>query len=44
MTYETLLVERHGAVGWLVFNRPDVGNSMNATMFEELAGVDRTGR
>jgi len=37
MTYETLLVERHGAVGWLIFNRPDVGNSMNATMFDELA-------
>ena len=28
MTYETLLVERHGTVGWLIFNRPDVGNSM----------------
>jgi enoyl-CoA hydratase/carnithine racemase len=37
MTYETLLVERHGTVGWLIFNRPDVGNSMNAAMFDELA-------
>ena len=34
--YETLLVEREGAVGWLVFDRPDVGNAMNATMLDEL--------
>ena len=25
MTYETLVVERDGPVGWLVFNRPDAG-------------------
>ncbi len=36
MTYETLLVERDGPVGWITFNRPDVGNAMNATMFGEL--------
>ncbi len=35
-TYETLLVERRGAVGWLQFDRPDVGNAMNATMLDEL--------
>jgi enoyl-CoA hydratase len=35
-TYETLLVERRGPVGWLVFNRPDVGNAMDATMLAEL--------
>jgi enoyl-CoA hydratase len=35
-SYETLLVERRGHVGWLVFNRPDVGNAMNATMLAEL--------
>lgn len=35
-TYETLLVERRGAVGWLEFNRPDVGNAMDATMLGEL--------
>jgi enoyl-CoA hydratase/carnithine racemase len=34
--YETLIVERRGAVGWLEFNRPDVGNAMNATMLDEL--------
>jgi enoyl-CoA hydratase len=36
MTYETLLVERRGPVGWLVFDRPDAGNAMDATMFREL--------
>ncbi len=34
--YETLVVERRGAVGWLVFDRPDAGNAMDATMFREL--------
>ena len=34
--YETLIVERRGAVGWLQFDRPDVGNAMNATMLDEL--------
>ncbi len=36
MAYETLRVERHAAVGWLVFDRPDVGNAMDAQMFAEL--------
>ena len=36
MAYETLLVERRGPVGWLVFDRPDAGNAMDATMFREL--------
>jgi enoyl-CoA hydratase len=35
-TYETLLVERAGLVAWLILNRPEVGNSMNAMMFAEL--------
>jgi enoyl-CoA hydratase/carnithine racemase len=35
-TYETLIVERRGAVGWLEFDRPDVGNAMNSTMLAEL--------
>lgn len=34
--YESLLVERRGPVGWLIFNRPQVGNAMNATMLAEL--------
>ena len=34
--YETLVVERRGNVGWLVFDRPEAGNAMNARMFEEL--------
>ena len=41
---ETLLLERHGPVGWLIFNRPDVGNAMNAAMMAALpdawAGLD----
>ncbi|HEX7134986.1 MAG TPA: enoyl-CoA hydratase/isomerase family protein [Iamia sp.] len=34
--YETLDVHRDGHVGWLVFDRPDAGNAMDATMLEEL--------
>jgi enoyl-CoA hydratase len=29
-------VSRQDGVGWLVFNRPDAGNAMDATMFREL--------
>jgi enoyl-CoA hydratase len=36
VSYETLRVEREGHVGWLVFDRPSVGNAMNATMLAEL--------
>jgi enoyl-CoA hydratase/carnithine racemase len=35
-SYSSLLVERHGPVGWLVFNRPDAGNAMDARMLDEL--------
>jgi enoyl-CoA hydratase/carnithine racemase len=35
-TYETLVVERQGRVGWLIFDRPDSGNAMDATMLAEL--------
>lgn len=35
-TYQTLFVERRGPVGWLVFDRPDAANAMNARMFDEL--------
>jgi enoyl-CoA hydratase/carnithine racemase len=34
--YETLRVEREGAVGWLVFSRPEAGNAMDARMMAEL--------
>jgi enoyl-CoA hydratase/carnithine racemase len=33
---ETLLIERDGPVGWLVFNRPAVGNAMDASMMGAL--------
>lgn len=36
-SFETLLVERRGPVGWLIFNRPDQLNAMNARMRDELA-------
>jgi enoyl-CoA hydratase/carnithine racemase len=36
VSYEALVVERRGPVGWLVFDRPDVGNAMDATMLAEL--------
>jgi len=35
-TYETLVVERRGPVGWLIFDRPDAGNAMDARMLAEL--------
>lgn len=34
--YERLIVERRGPVGWLIFNRPEVGNAMDARMMTEL--------
>jgi enoyl-CoA hydratase len=36
MAYESLLVERRGAVGWLIFNRPGAGNALDAQMLEDL--------
>src|ERR1019366_1937241 len=36
VAYRTLIVERRGPVGWLIFNRPDAGNAMDAIMFGEL--------
>jgi enoyl-CoA hydratase/carnithine racemase len=35
-SYDTLLVERRGPVGWLIFNRPAVGNAMDHRMMDEL--------
>jgi enoyl-CoA hydratase/carnithine racemase len=34
--YETLEVQRRGRIGWLIFDRPEAGNAMDATMFTEL--------
>ncbi|MCB0993887.1 MAG: enoyl-CoA hydratase/isomerase family protein [Acidimicrobiales bacterium] len=34
--YTRLSIERHGTVGWLVFDRPDRGNAMDAPMFDEI--------
>ncbi|HZJ27720.1 MAG TPA: enoyl-CoA hydratase/isomerase family protein [Acidimicrobiia bacterium] len=34
--YDTLAIERHGPVGWLVFDRPDRANAMDARMLAEL--------
>ena len=34
--FQTLTVERRGPVGWLAFDRPEVGNAMDATMLAEL--------
>ncbi|MYE66113.1 MAG: enoyl-CoA hydratase/isomerase family protein [Acidimicrobiaceae bacterium] len=36
MNYETLDVGADGPVGWLVFDRPDAGNAIDARMFVEL--------
>ena len=36
MTYETLEVQAEGPVGWLVFNRPEASNAIDARMFVEL--------
>lgn len=36
MPYTTLLVEREGPIGWLIFNRPERANAMDATMLFEL--------
>jgi enoyl-CoA hydratase/carnithine racemase len=35
--YECLIVERHGPVGWLINNRPQQLNAMNAKMRDEFA-------
>ncbi len=35
--YQHLVVERHGPVGWLINDRPDQLNAMNAAMRDEFA-------
>ncbi|HEX6238831.1 MAG TPA: enoyl-CoA hydratase/isomerase family protein [Acidimicrobiales bacterium] len=34
--FRSLRVERRGRVGWLIFDRPQAGNAMDATMLDEL--------
>lgn len=36
MTYETILYEEDGPIGWLTLNRPDDGNMFNPTMCHEI--------
>ena len=36
MNWTTLEIFRDGPVGWLVFDRPDSGNAIDARMFVEL--------
>jgi enoyl-CoA hydratase/carnithine racemase len=36
-TYDTLKLERHGPVGWLINNRPEQLNAMTAHMRDEFA-------
>src|SRR6202451_4360315 len=36
VAYETLKVERHGPVGWLINNRPERLNAMNNAMRDEF--------
>ncbi len=35
-SYTSLIVERRGRVGWLVFDRPEAANAMDAVMLSEL--------
>src|SRR3990172_7128924 len=36
MTYETILYEEDGAIGWLTLNRPDDGNMFTPAMCHEI--------
>jgi enoyl-CoA hydratase/carnithine racemase len=40
-TYQHLIVERHGPVGWLINDRPEQLNAMNARMRDEFADAWR---
>jgi enoyl-CoA hydratase len=42
MVYETLKLERHGPVGWLINNRPERLNAMNNAMRDEFARHGRS--
>ncbi len=34
--FASLRLEVHGPVGWLIFNRPEAANAMDAAMFDEM--------
>ena len=36
MTYDTILYEEDGAIGWLTLNRPDDGNMFTPAMCHEI--------
>lgn len=38
-TFETILVEQHGRVGWITLNRPEALNALNSTLVGELAAA-----
>ncbi|OBF92163.1 enoyl-CoA hydratase [Mycobacterium sp. 852002-51163_SCH5372311] len=35
-TYQRLVVERTGGIGWLILDRPDAGNAFDSLMLDEL--------
>ena len=37
-TYQRLIVERRGPVGWIINNRPERLNAFNLAMWEHLDG------
>lgn len=39
MSYETIIVEKRGHVGWLIFNRPDSLNAMSGQLMDETAAA-----
>jgi enoyl-CoA hydratase/carnithine racemase len=41
MSEGELIVERRGPVGWIVFNRPESANALNAGMFAQLPSAWR---
>ncbi len=41
MNYQTLEVYNNGSVGWLIFDRPESGNAIDARMFTELEAAWR---
>jgi enoyl-CoA hydratase len=42
--FETLLLEREGAIAWITLNRPERLNALNGVMFDELAAALETER